>query len=151
MIEQTTQTAKIVEEIQQGVSLSEIARKYNISRQRVHQIKNRIGKQRVAKEKPTKKKKGYDARWDVNTKEQIRLYREKQKQKELAWNYLLPQAYEECRRQLKVVFPNLVTLLRFEHVDDGGYYFTFQLVNDARVQTHAIRHTDLQKENNHED
>lgn len=142
MLEQTAQTAKIVEEIQQGVCLSEIARKYNISRQRVHQIKNRIGKQRVVRErKPTRNE--YKAQWDVNTKEQIRLYRERQRQKEITWNDLLPKAYEECRRQLNAVFPNLVTMLHFEHVDDGGYYFTFQLINDPRVQTYAVRHTDL--------
>lgn len=142
MLEQTAQTVKIIEEIQQGVSLSEIARKYDISRQRVHQIKGRIGKHRVVKEKKLTKKE-YKAQWDANTREQIRLYRERQKQKEMAWNDLLPKAYEECRRQLKAVFPNLVTMLHFEHVDDGGYYFTFQLINDARTQTIAVRHTDL--------
>lgn len=143
----TEQTKKIIEEIQQGVGLSEIARKHNVSRQRVHQIKNRIGKYK--EEKPKEKKltrKEYDARWDVNTKEQIRLYREMQKQKEIVWNNLLPLAYEECRRQLKFVFPNLVTMLHFEHVDEGGYWFTFQLENDSRVQTYAVRHNDI-KEN----
>lgn len=144
----TEQTEKIIKEIQQGVSLSEIARKYNVSRQRVHQIKNRIGNYK--KDKPKEKRltrAEYDARWDINTKEQIRLYREMQKQKEIEWNRLLPLAYEESRKQLESIFPNLVTMLHFEHVDEGGYWFTFQLVNDKTVQTFAIRHNDLIKEN----
>ncbi len=145
MLVATEQTKKIIEEIQQGTNLSEIARKYNISRQRVHQIKNKIDQYMTVKEKKPKEKKvkEYDARWDINTKEQIRAYREMQKQKELKWNELLSQAYEECRRQLNAVFPNLVTMLHFEHVDDGGYWFTFCLVNDSRVQTFAVRHGDL--------
>ena len=68
---------------------------------------------------------------------------ERDKEKVLRWKELLPKAYEECRRQLLSVFPNLLTMLRFEHVDEGGYWFTFQLVNDSRVQTYAVRHGDL--------
>lgn len=68
---------------------------------------------------------------------------ERRREKEKQWEELLPQAYEVCRMQLKAIFPNLLTMLRFEHVDEGGYWFTFQLVNDSRVQTYAIRHKDL--------
>lgn len=60
------------------------------------------------------------------------------------WNDLLPQAYAECRKQLTAIFPNLVTLLHFEHVDDGGYWFTFELTNDSRKQTFAVRHSDIE-------
>ena len=59
------------------------------------------------------------------------------------WNELLPQAYEKCRRELNAIFPNLVTMLHFEHVDAGGFWFTFELINDPRKQTYALRHSDL--------
>lgn len=68
---------------------------------------------------------------------------EKNREKARIWNELLPKAYEVCRKQLKVFFPNLITMLHFEHVDEGGYWFTFQLINDSRVQTYAVRHGDL--------
>ncbi len=68
---------------------------------------------------------------------------ERDREKRKRWNELLPQAYAECRKQLKAVFPNLLAMLHFEHVDEGGYWFTFQLTNDSRVQTYAVRHGDL--------
>lgn len=72
-----------------------------------------------------------------------KLVLERDREKIERWNKLLPLAYQECRRQLKNIFPNLMTMLHFEHVDEGGYWFTFQLVNDSRVQTYAVRHGDL--------
>lgn len=60
------------------------------------------------------------------------------------WKELIPQAFEKCRSDLNKVFPNLLTLLRFEHVDAGGYWFTFELVNDSRRQTYAVRHQDFE-------
>lgn len=68
---------------------------------------------------------------------------EKERERAKIWNALLPKAYETCRKQLNTIFPNLVTLLHFEHVDEGGYWFTFQLINDSRVQTYAVRHNDF--------
>ena len=68
---------------------------------------------------------------------------ERTREKIKRWKELLPQAYEVCRMQLKAIFPNLLTMLHFEHVDEGGYWFTFQLVNDSRVQTYAVRHSDF--------
>lgn len=59
------------------------------------------------------------------------------------WNEMLPQAYEKCRHELNAVFPNLLCNLHFEHVDAGGFWFTFELVNDPRKQTYALRHSDL--------
>lgn len=75
----------------------------------------------------------------INQRSAEERYREKVKQ----WNELLPIAYAVCRKHLRAVFPNLLTMLHFEHVDEGGFWFTFQLVNDPRVQTYAVRHGDL--------
>ena len=72
-----------------------------------------------------------------------RLIEERDREKTERWNKLLPQAYSECRRMLNATFPNLVTLLHFEHVDEGGYWFTFELVNNKTRQTFAVRHSDI--------
>lgn len=73
-------------------------------------------------------------------------YEERNREKRRKWDNLLPAAFAECRKQLKAIFPNLITLLHFEHVDEGGYWFTFELENDTRRQTYAVRHSDLQQE-----
>lgn len=71
-------------------------------------------------------------------------YEERNREKVKRWNEFLPIAYDKCRKQLARVFPGAVTMLHFEHVDEGGYWFTFQLVNDERRQTYAIRHYEVQ-------
>jgi hypothetical protein len=77
-------------------------------------------------------------------RENQKLVAERDRDKIKRWNDLLPVAYEVCRKQLNQWFPNILINLHFEHVDEGGYWFTFQLINDARTQTFAVRHTDLQ-------
>lgn len=68
---------------------------------------------------------------------------EKTREQVKRWNEMLPQAYAKCREQLRAVFPNLVTMLHFEHVDSGGFWFTFELENDPRKQTYVVRHSDM--------
>ena len=72
-----------------------------------------------------------------------RMAEEINQEKVRQWEARLPQAFEECRKQLVAVFPNLLTMLKFEHVDEGGYWFSFHLTNDSRVQTYAVRHSDF--------
>ena len=74
---------------------------------------------------------------------QQKAYNERNREKLKKWNELLPKAYEICRKQLKAIFPNTITNLHFEHVDEGGYWFTFKLINDDRVQTYAVRHYEI--------
>lgn len=75
----------------------------------------------------------------INAKE----VEEKTREQRKIWNNRLPLAYELCRKKLTKHFPNLITMLHFEHVDAGGYWFTFRLVNDDRQQTYAVRHDDI--------
>lgn len=72
-----------------------------------------------------------------------RLVEERDRERIRQWEEKIPQAFEECRKQLSAIFPNLLTMLRFEHVDAGGYWFTFHLTNDQTVQRYAVRHSDL--------
>lgn len=76
-------------------------------------------------------------------KMQQKAYNDRNREKIKRWNELLPAAYAVCRKQLNAVFPNAVTMLHFEHVDEGGYWFTFQLINDDRAQTYTVRHHEV--------
>lgn len=60
------------------------------------------------------------------------------------WNKRIPAAIEEAHRYLRGLFPNTVKNLTYQHVDEGGYWFTFQLTNDEREQTYCVRHSDLE-------
>ena len=71
-------------------------------------------------------------------------YEERNREKLKKWNDLLPIAFEKCRAHLNKIFPGTIMLLHFEHVDGGGYWFTFQLANDNRRQTYAIRHYEME-------
>lgn len=59
------------------------------------------------------------------------------------WTNKLFLAQDEFNRQMNGVFPRMVCKARFEHVDAGGYWFTFELKNDSRRQTYCIRHGDI--------
>ena len=59
------------------------------------------------------------------------------------WTDNLFLAQNEFTRHTKRVFPGMVCNARFEHVDAGGYWFTFELKNDSRRQTYCIRHSDM--------
>ena len=41
--------------------------------------------------------------------------------------------------QLEKIHPGAVKNVRFEHADESGYWFTYELQNDPRRQTYAVR------------
>lgn len=60
-------------------------------------------------------------------------------------NVYIPAFEAEKRRadtalwaELNRMFPNLVRNVQFEHRDAAGWWYTFELVNDARRQTIRI-------------
>ncbi len=59
------------------------------------------------------------------------------------WEDARPVAYEAFWKYANAAFPNLVIKEKLEHIDAAGYWFTFELKNDDRRQTYAVRHTDL--------
>lgn len=63
------------------------------------------------------------------------------------WKSKSSIAYEVFWKFANSTFPNLVTKVSLDHIDMAGYWFTFELVNDSRRQTYAVRHSDLPKEN----
>ncbi len=137
-------TKKIIQEIEQGKSLSEIARDNCISRQRVHQIKNRIGKYKICT--PTEKKltkKEIEAQLIAEAREKAKLQAELDELKQKEWKEHLSLAFDKIKEVLHKAFGQTVNLLRFEHVDGAGYWFTFQLINDSRRQTYRVGHDEI--------
>ena len=49
----------------------------------------------------------------------------------------------ELWKMLSRTFPGLVRNVRFENYDAGGWWYTFELVNDPRRQTWAVRESDI--------
>lgn len=140
-------TKKIVEEIGQGKRLSEIARDHGVSRQRVHQIKTRIGKVKVIKPKKLTKKE-LEAQLKAEAKEKAKLQEEIDELKQKEWKEHLSIAFENVKEILHNAFGGLVTLLRFEHVDGSGYWFSFELINDRTRQSYRVGHDEINKVDN---
>ena len=137
-------TQKIVEEILQGKRLSEIAREYGLSRQRIHQIKTRIGKHNVRTPKEKKpKKKELEAQLKAEAREKAKLQAELDELKQREWKEHLSLAYDKVKEVLHKAFGGAVQFLRFEHIDSSGYWFTFELINDRRRQTYRVGHDEI--------
>ena len=60
------------------------------------------------------------------------------------WDKLRPKAAEIFYKEMNKIFPEMVCKVSLEHIDSSGFWFTFELKNDSRRQTYAIRHTDLE-------
>lgn len=137
-------TQMIVYEIMKGKSLSEIAREQGVSRQYVHQIKSRIGKFKVRKPKEKKpKKKELEAQLQAEAIEKAKMQAEIDELKQREWKEQLSLAYDKVKEVLHNSFGGTVCLLRFEHVDSSGYWFTFELINDRRRQTYRVGHSEI--------
>lgn len=138
-------TQKIVEEILQGKRLSEIAREHGVSRQRIHQIKTRIGKPkkvRVPKEKKLKKKE-LEALLQAEAREKAKMQAEIEELNQKVWKEKLSLAFGKVKEVLHKSFGGTIQLLRFEHADGSGYWFTFELINDRRRQTYRVGHDEI--------
>ena len=135
-------TQKIVEEIGRGKGLSEIARDHGVSRQRVHQIKERIGKYKVRTPKKLTKRE-LEAQLKAEAKEKAKLQAEIDELKQKEWKEHLSSAFDKAKEILHKAFGGTVYWLRFEHVDSSGYWFTFELTNDGTRQTYRVGHDEI--------
>lgn len=79
-------------------------------------------------------------------RQNAKLTEEKNRKQMEEWKSKLLDAHEAFRKYANSAFPNLVTKVSMEHIDAAGYWFTFELINDNRRQTYAVRHEDLSKE-----
>ena len=76
--------------------------------------------------------------------ENEKLNSEKMKRQREEWDKLRPLATEIFYKKVNKIFPNMVCKVTLEHVDASGFWFTFELQNDSRRQTYAIRHEELE-------
>ena len=61
----------------------------------------------------------------------------------MAFEELLRMADLELWKMLSRTFPGLVLNVRVEHYYAVGWWYTFELVNDPRRQTWAVRESDI--------
>ena len=59
------------------------------------------------------------------------------------WMNKLPLASHLFSKMAKEKFNGLVRNVTFQHVDESGYYYSYQLLNDNTVYTYVVRHSDL--------
>lgn len=76
-------------------------------------------------------------------RQNAKLIEEKNREQMKEWKNKLPNAYEAFWKFANSSFSNSVIKVSMEHIDAAGYWFTFELINDNRRQTYAVRHTDL--------
>lgn len=77
------------------------------------------------------------------TKENERLLYENEKEERQRWEKNIPEAAKVFHKKIQKTFPNMVSDVSYKHVDKGGYWFTFKLINDKREQTYCIRHNEI--------
>jgi hypothetical protein len=55
-------------------------------------------------------------------------------------------AYRHLLKVLKSAFGGTYCLIKFEHVNGAGFWFTFELVNDKTRQTYRVNHDEAKNE-----
>lgn len=59
------------------------------------------------------------------------------------WERRRPDAVAFFYKMAEKIYPRTIKNVQLEHIDGGGYWFSFELTNDDRRQTYAVRHTDI--------
>lgn len=72
--------------------------------------------------------------------ENERLRQQLDAEKKRIWAKQVPIAMEKIAKELERVYGCLLCMVRFEHVDEAGFWFTYELTNDSRRQTYCVRH-----------
>ena len=93
--------------------------------------------------KPTKK----ELYEKLNELNKIQLDEQKRKEQEQTKKYMLyyEGAYKKLREVLINAFSGSFSMIKFEHVDGAGFWFSFELVQDKTRQTYRIDHDEAQK------
>ncbi len=83
------------------------------------------------------------ARLHAQELENIKLCKKLEAEKIREWERKLPGAFEKLRAVLREHFGSLATMIKYEHVDESGYWFTFELINDNCRQSFRINHNEI--------
>ena len=79
---------------------------------------------------------------DALTKENIKLQEKLDEEKQKRWLSNKDKAITAFFSTVPVTVLQIRKLV-LDHIDNAGYWFTFELDNDNRRQTYCVRHTDL--------
>ena len=79
---------------------------------------------------------------DALTKENIKLQEKLDEEKQKRWLSNKDKAITAFFITVPVTVLQIRKLV-LDHIDNAGYWFTFELDNDNRRQTYCVRHTDL--------
>ena len=82
------------------------------------------------------------AQIDALTRENIALQDKLDAEKHKRWREKVDDAFEKLY-ELSPFSKREMYETSLVHIDDAGYWFTFELLNDSRKQTLCVRHTDL--------
>lgn len=74
--------------------------------------------------------------------ENERLRNELQREQRKIWEAKKPEAHNEFFRAVNSLFGTIKNA-NLDHIDEAGFWFSFELENDERRQTYVIRHTDF--------
>jgi len=77
-------------------------------------------------------------------KENIRLQIQLDAEKQKRWREKIDRAFEVLYASVPFL-PREMYMTTLEHIDDTGYWFTYELQTDSRKQTYCVRHTDIKE------
>lgn len=78
--------------------------------------------------------------------ERIKAQEEKEQEQQKAFMVYYDGAYGHLIKTLKSAFGGQYRLVKFEHVDESGFWFSFELANDNRRQTYRVSHEEAKLE-----
>ena len=76
---------------------------------------------------------------EVNQRLTVKLESEQQ----IRWGKQIGLASNCFYNQIRALHGHLICNVKYDHVDEAGFWFTFELTNDNRKQTYVVRHEDL--------
>lgn len=83
------------------------------------------------------------AQIEALTRENIKLQKKLDAEKRKHWLDNQDRAFSMLYRRVPFL-PREICNITLDHIDNAGYWFTFELINDATKQTYCVRHTDLE-------
>ena len=75
-------------------------------------------------------------------RENERLRNELHREQRKTWESRKPEAHKAFFNTINSIF-GTVKNVNLDHIDEAGFWFSFELDNDDRRQTYVIRHTDF--------
>jgi hypothetical protein len=75
--------------------------------------------------------------------ENERLIEELNRTKQTEWGRHISEAFEEARKQLKMIYGNTLKSLNFIRVDNSGYWFNYTIDFEKTLYSYSVRHKEV--------